>query len=199
MKKMMLDLCAGFGGQSEAFHLGNWDVLRIDNNPLLKEVPRMVLADLYEIEVFNNSEHRIEYVHAGPTCLEFSTAFSSPRGLHQRGGSTEEYDPKEGIKLVQRCKDIIDILKPRYWSIENVKGSIKYLTPILGEPRLIVGAWVYWGNFPLFDTSVLTIPNKSTQDRRHSPLRMNYRAHIPLCVSQAFLKAMDEQQSITDY
>ena len=53
MKKMMLDLCAGFGGQSEAFRLGHWDVLRIDNNPLLKEVPRMVLADLYEIEVFS--------------------------------------------------------------------------------------------------------------------------------------------------
>jgi len=58
---------------------------------------------------------------------------------------------------------------------------------------------VYWGNFPLFDTDALIIPNKSTQDKRHSPLRANYRAHVPLCVSQAFLKAMDEQQCITDY
>ena len=65
MKKMMLDLCAGFGGQSEAFLQSGWDVLRIDNNPLLEAVERMVIADVYDIEVFNNSKHTIEYVHAG--------------------------------------------------------------------------------------------------------------------------------------
>ena len=199
MKKMMLDLCAGFGGQSEAFIRGGYDVLRIDNNPLLKEVPQMVLADLYDLELFNNGNERIDYVHAGPTCTEFSLAYNAPRSQAIHSGKGEEYYPKEGIRLVEKCKELIDILNPIYWSIENVRGSIKYLTPILGEPRLIVGAWVYWGNFPLFDTSELTIPNKSTQDKRHSPLRANYRAHVPLCVSQAFLKAMNSQQSIFNY
>ena len=198
MKKMMLDLCAGFGGQSEAF-LEEYDVLRIDNNPLLSEVPQMVITDLYDIRPFNISNQSIDYIHASPPCLEFSTAYSAPRGLHQREGNDEEYNPKEGIELVERCVEIINLLKPKFWSIENVKGSIKYLTPILGEPRLIVGAWVYWGNFPLFNPDTLTLPKKSEQDKRWSPLRANYRAHIPLCVSQAFFEAMNGQKSILEY
>jgi len=199
MKRMMLDLCSGFGGQSQDFLDNNWDVLRIDNNPLLNGVKNTVIEDIYELAVYNNSSTRIDYVHAGPTCTEFSLAYNAPRSIAIHSGKENEYDPKEGIRLVERCKQIIDTLNPIYWSIENVRGSIKYLTPILGEPRLIVGAWVYWGNFPLFDPSTLTLPNKSAQDKRHSPLRANYRAHIPLCVSRAFRKSMEEQKSIFNY
>ena len=199
MKRMMLDLCSGFGGQSEAFVRGGYDVLRIDNNPLLSEVPHTYIADIMEHEFFNKSTVQMDYVHAGPTCLEFSTAFSSPRGKHQRSGDNEPYEPTHGIQLVKRCKEIIDIVKPKYWSLENVRGSIKYLTPILGEPRLIVGPYVYWGNFPLFDISIDMLPSKAQLDKRHSPLRMNYRAECPLLLSQAFFNAMASQKSITDY
>ena len=42
----MVDLCAGLGGASEAMVRSNkWSVLRIDNNPLLADVPFMVMAD----------------------------------------------------------------------------------------------------------------------------------------------------------
>ena len=196
MKKMMLDLCAGFGGQSEAF-LEEYDVLRIDNNPLLSEVPQMVITDLYDIRPFNISNQSIDYIHASPPCLEFSTAYSAPRGVAHRNG--EDYHPTDGIAMVERCVEIINKLKPKYWSLENVRGSIKYISPILGEPRLIVGAWVYWGNFPLFNPDTLTLPNKADQDKRWSPLRSNHRAHIPLCISQAFFDAMQVQKSILEY
>ena len=194
----MLDLCAGFGGQSEAFRRGGWDVLRIDNNPLLTAVERMVIADVYDIEVFNNTDHIIDYIHAGPTCTEFSTAFSGPRGVHHRSGSPEPYEPTDGIDLVLRCKEIIDTLKPRYWSIENVIGSISFLTKYLGEPRMIIGPYVYWGNFPLFEKPE-NLPNKSELDKRHSPLRLQHRAECPIQLSQAFLNAIENQQSILDY
>ena len=101
--------------------------------------------------------------------------------------------------MVKRCKQIIDYIQPSYWSIENVRGSIKYLTPILGEPHLIVGPYVYWGNFPLFDINVADLPSKSQLDKRWSPLRMNHRAQCPLALSQAFFDAMESQRSITDY
>ena len=198
MKKLMLDLCAGFGGQSEAFRRGGWDVLRIDNNPLLEAVERMVIADVYDIEVFKNDNYVIDYIHAGPTCLEFSTAFSAPRGKHQRSGSADPYEPTEGIRLVKRCKEIIDTLKPRYWSIENVRGSILFLSEFLGEPRMIIGPYVYWGNFPLFEKPE-GLPNKSELDKRHSPLRLQHRAECPIELSQAFFEAMENQRSILDY
>jgi len=199
MKPLMIDLCAGFGGQSEAFLQGGFDVIRVDNNPLLSEVPNMFIEDVYKIEPFNISGRGIDYIHAGPTCHEFSLAFNAPRSKAIHSGAAASYSPTEGIRLVQRCKDIIEQLQPRYWSVENVRGSIKFLTPILGEPRLIVGPYVYWGNFPLFDVDVADLPSKAQLDKRHSPLRMNHRAECPLMLSQAFFEAMTTQHSILDY
>lgn len=199
MKPLMIDLCAGFGGQSEAFLQGGFDVIRVDNNPLLSEVENMFIADLYEIEPFNISGRDIDYIHAGPTCTQFSLAFNAPRSIAIHSGVGDEYQPIDGIKLVKRCKEIIEQLKPRYWSIENVRGSIKYLTPILGKPRIIVGPYVYWGNFPLFDIDVNDLPSKAHLDKRHSPLRANHRAECPLKLSQAFFDAMTKQHSILDY
>jgi hypothetical protein len=193
---MMLDGFAGFGGQSQAFLDAGWDILRLDNNPLLADVPRMAMVDLTEVEPFNLCNAPIEYVHMSPPCLEFSTAFDAPRARAFRAG-VENYQPD--LSLVRHSIRIIEALKPRFWSIENVKGSIRWLKPILGEPRLIVGSWVYWGNFPLFDPATLKIPTKASQDRRHSPLRANYRAHIPLSVSTAFLTAMTQQKTISDF
>jgi hypothetical protein len=199
MKPLMIDLCAGFGGQSEAFLQGGFDVIRVDNNPLLSEVPNMFIEDIYRIEPFNISGRVIDYIHAGPTCHEFSLAFNAPRSKAIQEGNGDQYKPVEGIRLVQRCKDIIDQLQPRYWSVENVRGSIKYLSPILGEPRLIIGPYVYWGNFPLFNINVADLPSKAQLDKRHSPLRANHRAECPLKLSQAFFDAMTKQQSIFDY
>ena len=76
--KKMLDLCAGFGGQSEAFRQGGWEVMRLDNNPLLSEVENMEIFDIYN-EALDDlwlSDVHVEYVHAGPTCREFSLAYN---------------------------------------------------------------------------------------------------------------------------
>tara|TARA_R110000823_G_scaffold243495_2_gene367719 strand:+ start:366 stop:953 length:588 start_codon:yes stop_codon:yes gene_type:complete len=192
----MLDLYAGFGGQSEAYLKAGWDILRIDNNPMLSEVPNMVVMDAIDLEPNGNVLLDFDYIHASPPCLEFSTAFSAPRGKAHRAGDID-YQPS--LELLHEALRIIKVVEPKFWSIENVKGSIKYFAPILGPPRLIVGAWVYWGNFPLFDPSTLKLPTKAMQDKRWSPLRANYRAHIPLCVSQAFLGAMQSQRSILEF
>ena len=199
MKKMMLDLFAGFGGQSEAFiQSGRWDVLRIDNNPLLAEVPRMVIEDIGSPLFYQMLEpsqiHDIEYIHASPPCHAFSLGFHAPKAVASRSG--EEYNPC--TKLVEISKDIIDRLQPRFWSIENVRGSIKHLKPILGEPTLIVGAYVYWGRFPPIQITAADVPKKSQKDKRHSPLRSNYRALIPMALSSAFMDAIETQTRLND-
>jgi site-specific DNA-cytosine methylase len=195
--KLMLDLYAGFGGQSEAFvDDENWDVLRIDNNPLLAEVPRMRIMDIGVLDPFNIGPQRarIEYIHASPPCHAFSLGFHAPKAVASRRG--EEYNPC--TKLVEKAKEIIDTLQPRFWSIENVRGSIKHLRPILGEPSLIVGAYVYWGRFPPVQITAAEIPKKSQKDKRHSPLRSNYRALIPLKLSSAFKEAIETQTRINE-
>jgi site-specific DNA-cytosine methylase len=197
VKKMMLDLFAGFGGQSEAF-LEDWDVLRIDNNPLLSEVPRMVIEDIGSDLFYQMLEpsqiHEIEYIHASPPCHAFSLGFHAPKAVASRTG--EEYDPS--TELVEIAKKVIDLLQPRFWSIENVRGSIKHLRPILGEPTLIVGPYVYWGRFPPIQINAQELPKKSDKDKRHSPLRSNYRALIPLELSKAFKRSMETQTRLNN-
>lgn len=195
---MMLDLFAGFGGQSEDF-LEHYDVLRIDNNPLLAEVPRMSIMDIENLEPhvawpWAQGSPQIEYIHASPPCHAFSLGFHAPKAVASRSG--ESYEPC--TKLVEKAKEIIDKLQPRFWSIENVRGSIKHLRPILGEPTLIVGPYVYWGRFPPVLITAADVPNKSTKDKRHSPLRSNYRALIPLELSKAFRHAIDTQTRLND-
>jgi len=192
---LMLDLFAGFGGQSEAFLADGWDVLRIDNNPLLSGVERMVITDIRHLTPTTSDQARIEYVHASPPCTEFSTGYSSPRSVAQREGRDFMPDMTWFIEALR----IIEAVQPRYWSIENVKGSIRYVEPLLGKPSLIVGPYVYWGNFPRFDPSDVVLTEKRHKDRRWSPLRSNHKAKIDLSVSEAFLKAMKSQKCITDW
>ena len=199
MKKMMLDLFAGFGGQSEAFiRSGRWDVLRIDNNPLLDQVPRMMIEDIGSPSFFDMLKrplgHQIEYVHASPPCHGFSLGYNAPKAVASRSG--EPYTPS--TELVEIAYKVIEQLQPRFWSIENVRGSIKHLRPILGDPTIIIGAYVYWGRFPPLQISAADVPTKSTKDKRHSPLRSNYRALIPLELSAAFLDAIETQTRLND-
>ena len=45
--KYMLDLFSGLGGASEAFvDCPGWNVLRVENNPLLSGVPNTVIMDI---------------------------------------------------------------------------------------------------------------------------------------------------------
>jgi hypothetical protein len=192
---MMLDLFAGFGGQSEAFLADGWDVLRIDNNPLLSGVERMVITDIRHLTPSKSELGRIEYVHASPPCTEFSMAYSSPRSIAEREG--RDYMPD--MTWVIEALRVIEALQPRYWSIENVRGSIRYIEPLLGKPSLVIGPYVYWGNFPRFDPSNIVLIRKHHKDRRWSPLRKNHKAKIDLSVSQAFLASMKSQRCITEW
>ena len=197
-RKMMLEGYAGFGGQSEAYLRAGWDVLRIDNNPLLSDVQNMVIMDLRAAEPFNLGGGSIEYAHFSPPCTEFSLGFNAPRSKAIRSGKGDEYEPD--MTDVLNSIRIKDALKPRFWSLENVRGSIKYIEPILGPPRLIVGPFVYWGNFPLFDPSGIVVPSKTNLKMSSAnPLRPNYRAHIPLPVSEGFHAAMTAQASMLDF
>ena len=71
--KLMIDFFSGLGGASEAFiHDLGWQVLRYDNNPLLRDVPLTLMADLLHDEI--RIRHQIDVFWASPECREFSMA-----------------------------------------------------------------------------------------------------------------------------
>jgi len=197
----VLDLFSGLGGFSEAFVKHGHEVLRIDNNPLLSEVPNTQIIDIFafrdELVSHIAAGHTIsqpDVILAAPPCLQFSNAYHAPKSIAAR--NNQEYNPN--MDLLNVALEIINLLKPKWWVIENVVGSIKYFQTDLGSPRQKIGAFVFWGNFPMIHV-LQQIPTKSELDKRHSPLRSNYRAQIPLPVSMGLLTAILEQTYITDW
>jgi hypothetical protein len=95
---------------------------------------------------------------------------------------------------------IIETVKPKYWVIENVVGSIRYFKEYLGEPRQIIGPYVLWGNFPMIDLKAeMIIPKKYKDSNSRDPLRSNRRAKVDLLLSIKLKEAIENQTSIFDY
>jgi len=200
----VLDLCSGFGGFSESFvRCPNWEVMRIEVNPLLSEVPHTEIIDVLEFrdtlaDMIERGYQpaRPDLILASPPCREFSTGFSSPRSQSAINGELDSYQPD--MSILEACLDIISMLKPTYYIIENVRGSIRYFKPYVGAPRCSVGAWWFYGKFPSFNVN-LEVPEKKNIDKRHSPLRVQYRSVVPLVVSKSIKQAIESQTNLFNF
>ena len=203
--KHMLDLFSGFGGASEAFVPDlKWSVLRIDNNPLLGGVPYTIIDDVVKLASRVKTHprtlmnQRIDLVWASPPCREFSNGFNSPKSEHTREHGLSTYKPD--MSLLDAAIDIIDKVKPKYWVIENVVGSIRYFNEVLGPPRQIIGPYVLWGNFPYLDIDESQLKTKSSKDVHSSnPLRSNFKAKVDFEISRALKDAVENQTSILEF
>ena len=200
----MLDLFSGLGGASEAFVNSNkWEVQRIENNPILSGVPHTTISCVKElrdelqtmVERGLTPTEPIELLWASPPCLEFSLAYSAPQSIANREG--REYSPD--MSLLEATMDIIEILQPRYWVIENVRGAAKHFAPYLGEQKQVVNHSIFlWGNYPSFQPG--TIESKFKHDLQHGdPLRANVRAIIPIEISRELRKAVECQTSLFEF
>ena len=104
------------------------------------------------------------------------------------------------MDLLLTAIEIIEKVKPKYWVIENVVGSIRYFEEYLGEPRQIIGPYVLWGNFPILDCKPEMIEAKSSKDVHSSnPLRSNYKAKVDIHISRTLKETIESQMSILDY
>lgn len=197
----VLDLFSGLGGFSEAFVQAGDEVLRIENNPLLSEVPHTSLQDVHEVRERLALYHaqgqpirEYDVLLAGPPCREFSLAYGAPRAVAQR--NNEEFEPS--MELLEATLDIIRITKPRYWVIENVIGSIKYFEEYGLIPNQIHGSHVLYGKFPKFQPG--QIPTKASKDKTSThPLRANHKALIPFTISESLRQAITEQTTLFDF
>jgi len=198
----MVDLFSGLGGASEAMLSNGWEVLRIENNPELSLVPNTQIMDVLdfgkEVKKHMSQGYTFEQpklIWASPPCTDFSTGFDAPGPTAIRNG--EDYNPGDAIELVKQTKEIIDMINPQYWIIENVRGAIKYLKPILGEPTLIIDSIVLWGRFPVWSMPPYY---KHVKDDAWSttPLRANIRAKIPYAVSDACRQSIENTKTL-DY
>lgn len=185
---LMIDLFSGLGGASEAFvQHPKWDVVRVEISEHCSHVPGTIIGDVMDDNLITSLPSNVDVLWMSPPCTEFSTA---------RRPQVEN----PSLDLVKRCIDIVNLLEPSIWVLENVKGSIKHLTPILGEPRLIIrGTYVLWGNFPLFNVK---LPNHSKMENdtwSSDPLRPQRRAYVPFEISEALRQSIQYQTKLEMY
>jgi len=83
-------------------------------------------GDISKIPYTHYPLEPIDILWASPPCTCFSVASI---GTHWGGGMRKYIpktkDAKDAKKLVQRTLNIIEILKPKYWFIENPRGVLR--------------------------------------------------------------------------
>ena len=199
----VIDLCSGLGGFSEAFIQAGDDVLRVENNILLKDTSATILMTvqgfrdfLFQLVEDGSPLPVIDVIVASPPCLGFSNGYAAPQSKARRAGV--EYTPS--LEILTTCIQIIELLRPRYWIIENVSGAIKWFEPLLGEYSQKVGSFFLWGNMPQINMPSGWKHSKMKGDVWSSnPLRANIRGFIPFQVSSSLRGAIISQRSIYEY
>lgn len=193
----MLDLCSGLGGASEAFVEAGWQVVRIESNPALEHIPHTRIADVMDYRPAGAAD--LDLVWASPPCLDFSQGFNAPGPTAMREG--RDFVPD--VSLLLKVKEIIDVLKPKYWVIENVAGASRIFTELLGRPpRQIIGPYLLWGIFPFiamdysWRRSWVSPKNSWNID---DPLRATKRAIVPMAISRKLCEAITQQRTLGEY
>lgn len=210
--KVMLDLCSGLGGASEAFIQDGWVVIRIESNPDLAHVPGTRILDvldwaswlpelLHELEnrtseAWCRNEDGVEVVWASPPCVEFSQAYAAPGPTAEREG--REWKPD--LDILEACRDIIDYVQPRHYVIENVMGAVRYFPTLLGPYAQHIGPFYLWGRFPHITMPRSFEHRKSEHDTwSDDPLRQNKLALVPFEISFQFLQVLKQQRSLHEW
>jgi len=190
----MLDLFSGLGGASEAMLAAGWEVHRLENNLLLKDVPGTIIQDIQTWPFQEVPAGYYDLIWASPPCVDFSDGYSSPKMRARRAG--EDYNPD--LTLVKRSIEIIEYLMPEYHVIENVRGAQPYFEDLLGKPNQIIGSAYLWGKFPKISVPAgWKMPSKYENDAWSSdPLRANKRAKIPYEISNGLRLAIQNQMTL---
>ena len=200
------DIFGGLGGWSIGFHREGFVCHGVD----IVDVGYPYDLTVCDVRDYHPN-YRPDVIVESPPCTEFSqlTILSWKKG--QRGPP----EPEKGIALVKEGFRVIQEAQPTFWIVENVYGSIKHISPILGKPRLLAKPWVLWGNFPefMFETEPRRSTRKSLgvhfgkggdvlgkgggriglpEDFPFDPLRSWKRARIPVFLSQRIAQVCKE-------
>ena len=169
----ILELFCGLGGWSKGFAELGHECIGIDIKDLGYPY-KFIKADLFDWL----PKEKYDIVLASPPCTEFSIA-------KKWGWGTQ--DERQGLDLIYRTFYLIELIKPKYYIVENVKGLGEFLHPPNHKIRYIrhkAGKWAYlWTNFkePGFFPEMIQY---ETHDMTHA--KKVKRGLIPIQVSRAY-------------
>lgn len=175
----VIDLYCGLGGWAKGFLEKRHSVTGYDIIDFSEQYPgKFVKADLLTFSDFPSAD----IIVASPPCTDFSKSSFPPTWK-----SVQRFPPDipKALQLFSRVYEIVDMVKPKYFIIENVRGAEKYV----GKARTHIGSRYFWGNFPLFSVgNADDIYGKWKMPP--SKERAALRSVIPLSISRAFAESI---------
>lgn len=174
---LMLDICCGLKGASEPFRAMGWKVITLDIDP--KFNPDIVA----DVRTWQYVGERPDLIWCSPPCTEFAREFMPWCKTGKR----------PDLSIVEACERIIVQAEPRYWVLENVKGALEWITPILGNPRYVCNPYYLWGYFP--EISHIRVQSKK---EKLSSTKEAERAVIPPALSGGLAWAIEHQVNVFD-
>jgi len=187
----VLELFCGHGGWSKPWIEAGHTVTGIDLNDFSKEYPgKFIQTDIFD---WKPKEH-YDIILASPPCTEFSIAKKFAWGTQ---------DERQGLDLIWRCYYLIDLIKPKYFVIENVKGLNEFLANrrenIPYGRHCNIKSASLWGNYPtmgFFETSI----NHITADELIKTCSIKEKSAklgiIPYALAKAMQQAMTKESEV---
>ncbi|RLB76543.1 MAG: hypothetical protein DRH24_17720 [Deltaproteobacteria bacterium] len=136
---VVIDLCSGLGGFSQAFLDRGHRVTRYDNDPRFEAIPNTVIEDVFNLTAEDLREADI--VLASPPCQVFSCAAAWRYWYNGRPKEDRREHVENQIALVKHIVKIIHGADPPYWVLENPRGLLR---KVLGPPA-VTTFWAAWG------------------------------------------------------
>jgi hypothetical protein len=142
--KTIISICDHSGGWSRPYAEAGYNVLRVDP----KHPPGFTkMADggwavgMTAQEILGHYRTLMEMgatpnVHGlmlAPVCTDFTNSGARWWAGKDASGSTEQ-----SLELVDACLALVELLKPRWWVLENPVGRLPKLRPQLGKPLLYI-------------------------------------------------------------
>jgi site-specific DNA-cytosine methylase len=196
---MIIDLCSGEGGFSQAFKQAGQEVITIDIDRGFKPT---IQADVRFLPLRENLQPDLLFL--APPCNHFSVAglgFGWPRRGIQRA-----------LEIVGACLEAVAWLNPKYWIMENPRGMLRVA---IGKPAMETSFSQWgdrrrkltdlWGRIP--PMGLLSAPGDHDKVKRGQMNHRRYwlrsmsigqRSKIPFELSRALLNAMVSTQKQPD-
>jgi hypothetical protein len=140
----LLELFCGTKSVSKIFLKNGWDVKTLDFDPQFNPD---FCVDILKFEIFD----KFDVIWASPPCTTFSVASI---GRHWKEGNPSA-EAIIGNKILSKTIEIINIVRPRYWFIENPRGMMRTLPIMANLPRHTV-TYCQYGDTRMKPTDIWT-------------------------------------------